>query len=131
VEELMTWAPRVLAWRRGWFAAIRGVISGEHYRRAEELGIRLLKENLSPLQCHQYATSRSFEVVGGTTGRRYRIQHGRLMNIEELDPNGRLARIWCFSPVGGLVTGDILLAQKLALELFELEALAIANIGYS
>jgi hypothetical protein len=127
----MTSAPRVLAWRRGWFAAIRSVISGEHYRIAEELGMKLLKENLSPLQCHQYAKSRSFEVVGGTTGRRYRIQHGRLMNIEELDPNGRLVRIWCFSPAGGLVTGDILLAQKLALELFELEALAIANIGYS
>jgi hypothetical protein len=79
----MTWAPRVLAWRRGWFAAIRSVISGEHYRIAEVLGMRPLNENLSPLQRHQYAKSRSFEVVGGTTGRRYRIQHGRLMNIEE------------------------------------------------
>jgi hypothetical protein len=31
-------------------------------------------------------------------------------------------------PQGGLVVGDVLLAQKLALELFESEARAVANI---
>ena len=34
----------------------------------------------------------------------------------------------CFMPQGGLVVGDVLLAQKLSLELFEPEARAVANI---
>jgi hypothetical protein len=51
------------------------------------------------------------------------------MNVQELDAQGRLVGTWCFFPVGGLVPGDILLAQKLALELFEPEALAVANPG--
>jgi hypothetical protein len=33
---------------------------------------------------------------------------------------------WCFGPRGNLVVGDVLLAQKIALET-ELEALAKAN----
>ena len=34
---------------------------------------------------------------------------------------------WCFFPEGNLVTGDVMLAQKVALELFETDALKIAN----
>lgn len=34
----------------------------------------------------------------------------------------------CFLPVGGLVEGDCMLAQKNALELFEEEALKVANV---
>jgi hypothetical protein len=34
---------------------------------------------------------------------------------------------WCFSPHGNLVVGDILLAQKIALETMEHDALRIAN----
>ncbi len=49
------------------------------------------------------------------------------MNIEELDAKGRRAAGWCFLPQGGLVAGDCMLAQKTALELFESEALKIAN----
>ena len=49
------------------------------------------------------------------------------MNVEELSNNGRRMSLLCFMPKGGLVLADVMLAQKLALELFELEALAIAN----
>jgi hypothetical protein len=34
---------------------------------------------------------------------------------------------WCFVPKGSLVTGDVMLAQKIALETFECRALAVAN----
>jgi hypothetical protein len=34
---------------------------------------------------------------------------------------------WCFEPQGGLAPGDVLLAQKIALETMEREALAVAN----
>ena len=49
------------------------------------------------------------------------------MNIMELAANGRVTRRWCFAPEGALATGDVMLAQKIALETFELTALAIAN----
>ena len=96
-------------------------------RRAQDRGIRLLKENLDPTQRHQYERHGFFEVTGGSTGKRYRIRHGRQMNIEQLDKNGRRVCGWCFFPQGNLVAGDIMLAQKLALELYEAEALRIAN----
>ncbi len=96
-------------------------------KRAQERGIALLKENLAPAQRLQYEKYGFFDVVGGRTGKRYRIRHGRQMNIEQLDRAGRRVCGWCFYPQGNLVAGDVMLAQKLALELFEAEALKIAN----
>jgi hypothetical protein len=103
-------------------------VSGETgTKRAQERGLQLLKENLAPPQRQQYEKYGYFDVVGGRTGKRYRIRHGRQMNIEQLDKNGRRVCGWCFYPQGSLVAGDIMLAQKVALELFETDALRIAN----
>lgn len=96
-------------------------------KRAQERGLRLLKENLAPTQRQQYDRYGYFDVVGGSTGKRYRIRHGRQMNIDQIDRNGRRLCGWCFFPQGNLVAGDIMLAQKLALELYEVETLRIAN----
>jgi hypothetical protein len=96
-------------------------------KKAQERGLRLLKQSLAPPQRQQYEKYGYFDVVGGTTGKRYRIRHGRQMNIEQLDKNGRRVCGWCFFPQGTLVAGDVMLAQKLALELYEPEALRIAN----
>lgn len=105
----------------------RGFFADETYNAAEERGIRLLMENLSPAQLEQYRQHQWFDVVGGKTGRRYRIRYGRSMNIDQLDRKGRRVCGWCFFPEGRLVPGDVMLAQKLALELFESEALEVAN----
>jgi hypothetical protein len=94
---------------------------------AKERGLRLLKQNLTPLQREQYEKHRYFDVLGGKSGRRYRVWHGHQMNIEQLDKNGKHVCGWCFMPQGRLVAGDVMLAQKVALELFENEALRIAN----
>ena len=67
-------------------------------KRAQERGIRLLMENLSAAQRKQYEKYGYFDVTGGKTGKRYR----------------------------SLVAGDIMLAQKAAIELFESDALRIA-----
>jgi hypothetical protein len=99
----------------------------ERRSEAHERGMRLLKENLTPSQLQQYSRYGYFEVIGGKTGKRYRIRHGRSMNIDQLDKNGRRVCGWCFFPEGNLVTGDVMLAQKVALELFEGDALKIAN----
>jgi hypothetical protein len=99
----------------------------ERRSEAHERGMRLLKEHLTPAQLQQYSRYGYFEVIGGKTGKRYRIRHGRSMNIDQLDKNGRRVCGWCFFPEGNLVTGDVMLAQKVALELFEGDALKIAN----
>ena len=95
--------------------------------QAEIRGISLLKGWLSPKQLAQYESYRYFDVIGRQSGKRYRIRHGRQMNIEQLDRNGRRVCGWCFFPQGSLVSGDVMLAQKAALELFEADALRIAN----
>jgi hypothetical protein len=94
---------------------------------AESRALELLNSCLSLTQRQQYETRRYFDVIGGQTGHRYRIRHGHQMNVESLDSNGQRTQILCFLPQRGLPVGDVLLAQKLALELFESEALSIAN----
>jgi hypothetical protein len=94
---------------------------------AELKGHRLLEEWLSPEQRAQYKSSGSFEVTGSDSGTRYRIWCGRQMNIEELDSEGQPAYIWCFLPEGRLPCGDVMLAQKLALENDEQAAISVAK----
>ena len=87
----------------------------------------LLRANFSPAQREQYEQDRPFEVTGSDTGRRYRIYYGNLGNVVELGVGGEEVHSWCFHPTGNLPVGDVMLAQKLALELFEREALGVAN----
>jgi hypothetical protein len=96
-------------------------------KQAEERGIALLRSWLTPEQDRQWAVRRYFEVVGCDSGTRYRITRGTVMNIHQLNPEGRKVAEWCFAPEGDVVTGDILLAQKIALETMEGKALTIAN----
>jgi hypothetical protein len=49
------------------------------------------------------------------------------MNVHEIDGAGRAKVCWCFVPNGQLVAGDVMLAQKIALETREFSALAVAN----
>jgi hypothetical protein len=93
----------------------------------EERGMRLLRAHLTSAQREQFDRCSFFEVVGGQTGRRYRVHRAHLINIEELDGTGCCTRRLCFSPRGHLPLGDILLAQKTSLELFEDAALAVAG----
>jgi len=96
---------------------------------AEQRATELLKQSLSPLQREQYEQHRFFDVIGGTTGNRYRIHRGYQMNVEQLDAGGKHVRSLCFLPRGCLPAADVMLTQKLALELFEGEALSIANFA--
>ena len=97
----------------------------EDFRKAR--GITLLREWLSPEQQAQFDAHRHFDVIGCDTGTRYRIRHGAAPNVHEIDAAGRSVIGWCFAPSGPLVAGDVMLAQKIALEADERAALAIAN----
>jgi hypothetical protein len=90
-------------------------------------GLRLLQENLSPAQREQHGRFGYFDVVGGNTGKRYRIKYGFQLNVALLDDRGRTKAVLCFAPEGNLPAGDVMLAQKLALELSETDTLKIAN----
>jgi hypothetical protein len=96
-------------------------------REREARGRKLLAEWLSPEQWAQYDANGHFEVSGCDTGRRYRIRHGNVTNVYELDEAGQPRAGWCFVPKGSLVAGDVVLAQKIALETNECGALAVAN----
>ena len=75
----------------------------------------------------QFDRHRSFDVIGSDTGKRYRIHYGIQANVEEYDERREGKRSWCFQPVGGLPIGDVMLVQKLAIELFERDTLEVAN----
>ena len=90
-------------------------------------GLALLKNWLSPPQLQSYEKHQYFDVTGSDSGVIYRIHHGKQANIEQLDGTGKAVCAWCFVPEGDLVPGDVMLAQKIALETDERGALAVAN----
>ena len=94
---------------------------------SEARGLKLLRGWLSPEQLAQYDAKSYFDVTGCDSGKRYRIRPGTSMNIYEIDPAGFPLTGWCFVPNASLVAGDVMLAQKIALETDERGALAVAK----
>jgi hypothetical protein len=119
-RALAEWARKVQAWRERYRE-----LYGEDFR--ETRGIRLLREWLSPGQRAQFDANRYFDVIGCDSGKLYRIQYGSTTNVHEIDGDGHSTDGWCFVPTGYLVAGDVMLAQKIALETNEFRALAVAN----
>jgi len=121
--------------------ADRSVLTADSFRRAvgalrgEPPGLAdivsraeaLLRAWLSPDQLTCYMRFGYFDVIGSASGKRYRIGRGALFNIRELDEDGEMAYTWCFLPAVRLSAADEMLAQKIALETSEREALRIAN----
>ncbi|NOJ40934.1 hypothetical protein HCN58_15205 [Bradyrhizobium sp. WSM 1791] len=93
----------------------------------EGRSLRLLRAWLSPVQREQFARKGYFEVVGSDSRKRYRIHAGASVNVCEIDERGRLQEGWCFMPIGALPIGDVMLAQKIALETSEGEVRAVAR----
>jgi hypothetical protein len=94
---------------------------------AEKRSVALLRSWLTPEQEKQWQARGAFDVIGCDTGRRYRITYRAVMNVYELGPDGQSVKQWCFVPEGRLAIGDVLLAQKIALETMETKALGVAN----
>jgi hypothetical protein len=97
--------------------------------KADKKAYTLLKEWLSPEQLALFKSKGYFDVKGSHSGRRYRIRCGQQFNIDQLDAKGARVAVWCFGPAGNLPVGDIMLAQKVAIETNERGALAVANRG--
>ena len=90
---------------------------------AKSRSYELLRSWLSPLQLMQLEYDGRFE-VRGSDGGRYVISDGsRYFNVREKNKDA-----WhCFVPAGSLPPGDIMLAQKIALETDEEAAITCAN----
>jgi len=93
----------------------------------EGRSLLLLRKCLSPLQREQLAKKGYFEVLGSDTKTRFRIHAGASVNVCEVDGRGRRQDGLCFMPIGALPIGDVMLAQKIALETCESEARAVAR----
>jgi len=96
-------------------------------RTIELRGRTLLREWLSPEQLALYDAHNYFEVTGCHTRKRYRINYAIGANVYEIDDAGRPVAGLCFVPNDHLVAGDVMLAQKIALETDERGALAAAS----
>ena len=100
-------------------ALVLGHLSEVGYRRAaEKRGLVLLKQWLSPAQLAQYEK-----------GQRQALSHPAHPPDDELNERGVRTVSYCFGPEGELPIGDVMLAQKIALENNEQAALALANRG--
>lgn len=110
-----------------WAHAIRSWHRERRCTEREWRGIKLLREWLSPAQLAQFDLYGYFDVVGCDSGKTYRVYYRSGTNIYELDRDGRRKVGWCFVPVDTLVAGDVMLAQKIALETDERRALAVAR----
>lgn len=89
-------------------------------------GLVLLRDWLSPAQLRAFDQHDYFDVIGSDSGTVFRIHHGTEANVEQLDIAGQPVCAWCFLPEGDLVAGDVMLAQKIALETDESHALSVA-----
>ena len=96
-------------------------------KSAPARGLALLSEWLSPEQRDQFDATKAFDVVGSHTGKRYRIRYGTATNVFEIDGTATPVIGLCFLPSGGLVAGDVMLAQKITLETDECAALLVAH----
>jgi|ERR1700733_4841317 hypothetical protein len=99
----------------------------EILRTTEARGLTLLRQWLSYEQREQFEAFGYFDVVGSSSGTRFRIRYGSALNVYELDDSGNARTGWCFLPVGNLVAGDVMLAQKIALETDETGAMEVAR----
>lgn len=108
--------------------ALHGLFkSARQWSTPEARGLRLLRAWLSPGQRDQFDAFRYFDAVGSATGKKYRIHFGVSTNVHEIGEDGVPKRGWCFAPATGLVPGDVMLAQKIALETNECATLGVAN----
>lgn len=96
-------------------------------KRASLRARKLLLANLSRVQRRQYKANKRFDVIGGTTGRRYRIREGHVGNIDVYQDEQIVHRLCCHIPTN-CPGEDIMLAQALHLAANEDEFVKTANV---
>ena len=81
---------------------------------ARQRGLKLLEANLTPDQLKQFLATRRFDVVGGVTGRTYRIRMAAgPMHVQELDPEGIAYDVYASILEAGWWTATLCSPKKL------------------
>jgi len=106
------------------------IISPKEVESAEAKARALLLSFLDFDQKEKFEKDRSFVMVG-KSGRRFRINWGRVGNIELLQAEGEVwQERYCVHPIDGtLPTPDVMLGQMLALAHDDEATLRIANLS--
>jgi hypothetical protein len=103
LTERLSTAARCL-WRSVSEGARNALTLRERYRLIKDArdvrGVTLLREWLSPMQRAQFDVSKSFDVVGCDSGRRYRIFYGKVTNVHEIDDAEKRVTGLVFCPIG-------------------------------
>jgi len=121
-------ARRAAARRHHGFRAVQNLYrSFLRENTPESRGRALLRQWLSPEERELFDSHGYLDVIGCHTGKRYRIYYGILSNIRQLNTEGKPIAGLCFIPAESLPAGDVVLAQKIALETDERGALAVAK----
>jgi hypothetical protein len=86
------------AWDASWLwlayrARIAVLTSHRRLCMAEARAMKLLYENLSTEQRDMLRSLGYFEVIGGETGRTYRVRSAYRMNVEEISARGEVAAL--------------------------------------
>lgn len=109
-----------------WRAAM--TVSAMVWADPSDKAISLFLSWLNPTQRKDYLRHDYFYVKGSDSGKLYRINKAVApFNVEMLNFDGTTKDRLCFVPRNCPFTGDIMLAQKIALETNEKEALRVAN----
>jgi len=90
---------------------------------------RLLMDVLDARQRKDLEKHNYFYVVGGNTGNKYRIDHGRAGNVK-LIIKGKVKQSFCAHPAIYCPNEDTMLAQKVMLEHMENQFRSTANVTY-
>ena len=90
--------------------------------KAEEL----LRDSLNAEQLEQFDKTEWFFVIG-QSGKCYRIRHGWIGNVDELDQDDMVVAEYCIHPQIQVPVEDSMLVQKLMLEADESRFMEIAN----
>lgn len=85
-------------------------------RRANRRALVTLLRFIRPDQRDEFRRLGHFHVCGGATGRRYRINRGRVANIDVLDAAGHIDHRLCAHPDMNVPDCDTMLAQALYLQ---------------
>lgn len=113
--------------RPEWLVNVGDIVLASN-NAAMDRSLELLKSWLTPEQLQQFEDHGYFDVIGNASGKTYRIDSSLpTFNVHLFNADGTLRERYCIVPEGTAWTGDRLLAQKIAFETDEENALKTAN----
>ena len=113
-------------------ARIRREAEEVERREAEAKAEALLLEYLSEQEAEEYVKKGYFHVLSSDGVSKYRIRNGRANNVEKINEQGEVTKIFCSHPYENVPNQDNMLTQRFALlhmeEEFEKKMANVRNV---